>query len=305
MPPPLSSAHALHSILDSVNAQVAANSSVYHAWQKVAGVRLETSKFAAFHAEVGALLNEVLETVRALPQADAGLYTPAEHAWWWAVTRPRADWHTIKDELLDQRDLALLGALAHVVEARRVAVAGPPHASEVDVLHKGVLLILGQVESADDLPAAVRDQIEADLRHVQWLLENVDTFGVQHAREAAEAVSGRVTAAAAKDRSPRLRRCAVGLAAVLVVASGPAADLAVVTESVAGVFGLGEESQSDDATPTVTLEVVQEVYNACTPKALESGPSKDRDDETEDGRAATSDEEDILDGESVEDEDDR
>lgn len=265
---PASPARALHDILDRVQSRTAEGELNWSAWGTVSHLSTGGAGFARYHAEAMELLSEVAEAVATLSPAAQDRYRKYLPAWWNALVRPRNDWQGTRG-IIDASDLDHLASLADVLEA----MAGPGLDSRApEVLYTAVGLVIAQVEKDTGLPHTVREQILADLRHVQWLLENVGTFGVDHAVAAAEKVTGRIVRHATTTRSGRLRAAAVSLATALTLISGATGELDKIVTDVRHMFGI--TAQADDAgEKDVIHEVVVEVYNACVPKQLTAAPT--------------------------------
>ncbi len=271
MAPPASSARALHDILQAVTEHIGGSNKAYRAWRDVAGEEIESTEFAQFHAEAVALLSEVAAGMGTLDTRSRERYLQYLPAWWNGVVRPRQDWAAIQDPIIDKANLDMLAALADLQETRALlAEPGNPQAAEV--LTRAVTHILSVVQQATDIPHPVRDQIVADLEHVLWLLSHVDTFGVDHAVAAVERATGKVTAAATKTRSQRLKEAAVGLTAALAFSATATTNVTTIVENVQSVFGISAEADPGGINESVQSTVL-EIYTVCAPKALAPGPT--------------------------------
>lgn len=220
---PASAARALHDVIADVNSRIGnADPSAYHAWPSVTGEAATSSGFAKYHAEVVGLFSEVVEAPSTLApsrQVRYELYVPA---WWAAIVRPNNDWAGSgqgQAKIIDQASLDLLAALADVVE-NRASISGTSNPQASEILAKAVGLLIVDAEGDTELSGPVREQILADLRHVAWLLANVDRFEVGHAVAAAEKVTGTVVVAATTTGSKRLKKVGLGRVAALTMAAG-------------------------------------------------------------------------------------
>ncbi|WP_281966295.1 hypothetical protein [Serinicoccus marinus] len=252
-----------------IEARSKGNSSWSKAWASVFGAGLTTPEFARAHAETTVLLAETVEDMQQLSAERRARYESYLPAWWTAVVRPRQDWAaegTAPTPLLAPSDLDHLAACADLIEDGTSNVA-PANPHSVEILQRGVDYLLGVVQEAGDIPATVREQLVADFRHVRWLLDHVDTYGVEHATRAFERTSTRVVTAAAEPSAQGnqgLTTVMFTVLTILVLLLGAAADLAAVVEGVHNIVGLGAGDAS-------VHEIVAEVYEVCVPEALEEG----------------------------------
>lgn len=269
-----SPARALHDILNSVASLLPdTDQTAYHAWMRVSGFAIESVDFARFHAEVIELLSEVEEAVRGLPEIQRGPYVDYLTSWWEALVLPRTDWAAPRHQLLEPSHLHLLGALAGVLEARAL-VTGLPNPDAAGTLRRAIVFLLSEVESDLDLPVTVREQIVADLRHVLYLLDNAELFGVDHAVTATEKVLGKVLVRATTSGSGKLKQLAIGLVAALAITAGASSDLETIVTNVKSTFGLTAEASTTAEHENVVQSVVVKVYNECVPKQIAVGPAE-------------------------------
>ena len=269
MAPPASAARALHDILARVENGIGEpHKSGYHSWGAVAGATVGSNDFAAYHGEVVGLFSETLEGLSTLAPDAQTRYGAYLSEWWDALVRPRIDWATEGRTIIEDPALHMLGALADVMEAR-ASVSPPTSPRATEILQKAISLLVHEVESDTELPFTVREQILADLRHVLWLLENVSTFGVDHAVAAVEKVTGKVLSVATVSRSERIRKVAIGLTAALAMAATVTTSVDTIATNIKHTFGV-EASQPRDG-EDVVQNVVVKVYNVATPKELPPG----------------------------------
>lgn len=268
--PPRSSARALHNILFEVNKRTGSRSA-YHAWQDVVRAEVGSSAFAQAHAEAAALLSEVVEDLWTLEMGPQKRYLQYLPAWWEALVRPRSDWAQMKTHIIKQVDLDMLGGLADLLETR-ASIDGPRNPQASEALTNAVTHILRMIQDGTDIPLPVRDQIVADLKHVLWLLARVETYGMDHAVAAVERVAGRVTAAATRTRSQRLKKASVALTAALAISATITTDLETIVENIQSVFGLPPEADPGNVEDIVESTVI-EMSQVCVTKALTPGGS--------------------------------
>lgn len=286
--PPISPARALHNILLSVERE-SDNPHAYQAWGAIAGASVTTGEFAAFHAECAALLSEVLESLRALPAGSQTRYLKYVPSWWSALVEPRNDWAAVKS-IATTSDLDHLESLADLVEQRAQAVR-PVNVQTLSMLRETVGFLLGHLERPDnDVPEPVRDAVVTDLSHVMWLLEKVDTFGLDHAVAAAEQVTGKTVVAATRSRSKTLKSVAAGLVAVLGIIGVATGQVDEIATNVKHTFSITSDTpaQAEDSDPVQVT--VNQIVKICTPKEL--GPGQG---------AQQSADDDVIDAEVIDD----
>lgn len=266
MSTPASSARALHDTFAAVDGGITASHSPYHSWKEVSGYATESSDFARYHAEVMALVGDVVEELQTLEPRQRERYAQYLPAWWAAIVRPRRDWAARATEIIDTPSLHLLAMLADLLESR-ASLTGTTTPKAPEMHRKAVLLLVDDIEREADLRASVQTQVLADLRHILWLVDHVDTFGVDRVVGAAQKVAGRASYVAVTWRVPALKRVAVAITTVLALAGPTAASMDTVVMHVKHVFGvIGAVPVDDDV-----QQVVVQVYNACAQKALDLG----------------------------------
>ena len=215
--PPASPARALHDILAQVQStSEKAGGSTWEHWESVANAGPGGADFARFHAETMELLSEVEEALGTLSQTAQERYDKYLPEWWTALVQPRSDWQTTRG-IIGPSDLDHLASLADVLEAKAGPVVDPQ--AHV-ILRRAIDLVIAEVEQDTALPANIREEILTDLRHVLWLLSEVNTFGVDHAVAAAEKTLGKIAARAVRTGSDKLKRAVIMVAAALTLASG-------------------------------------------------------------------------------------
>lgn len=270
---PASSARALYEIIREVNDRIGnPDNSAYHAWHSVAGgLEFGSSDFAQFHAEVVELCSEVAEMVRTLSPTQQERYRQYLPSWWDALVQPRVDWAQEQKKIISDPSLHMLAALADVEEVR--ASFAPSNPQTVDVLQKAVLFLVEEVRDATEIPQMLRDQIVSDLKHVLWLLNRADVFGVDHSVAAMERVTGKVIAATAKSPSKSLKKMAVGLTAALAMVATNTSSLETIVGNVQNIFGISAEPAGQNGDGDIVQSTVVQVYAVCTTQELPPGTS--------------------------------
>lgn len=270
MTPPASAARALHDLIVEVDSR-AARRSAYHAWGEVAGVKVDSADFARFHSEAMVLVQNVAESLQALDPSRREKYSGYLPQWWDALVRPRVDWASQGQQIIDEAPLHMLAALADLLESRAEVLA-PRNPQTAEMLERAVQHLLGEVEGLTDLPEPVRVQIKADLQHIAWLLQNVDTFGVDHVVEAVERTAGRVVVEATKASSaPSLKMFGIKLVAALAMVASLTDSVVQITEDVRSIFGIEAHAEGGDG--DAIQQTVVEIHSACTVPQLTTGPA--------------------------------
>lgn len=271
MTPPLSAARALHDLMAKVAGRaVKQEQSVYHAWQAVSGLKIASADFARFHTEAMTLLQTVTESVQSLPPHQQERYLSYLPQWWDAMARSRFDWAEKGRAFIEPAALDMLGGLSDLLEAR-AELRAPRGPQTRETLTRAVNYLLNDVEGKADLPASVRAQIVADLKHISWLLENVEWFGVDHAVDALEQATGRVIVEATKSPSSRpLKSIGIQLVAALAVISAGTASVAQIADNVRSTFGI---EAADETGGDSVEEAVKRVYIVQDSRTLTAVPA--------------------------------
>ena len=277
--------------LADVNGRIRNGSKTSHvAWAEVVTEDVGSWTFTQFHTECMAMLREVLDAFDVLPTRTREKFARYAPSWWNALVQPGRDWAGDFARIISEASLDMLESLADVLEVQ----LGPRKSQTVEVLRRSVERLTEEVEGAPALTASVRAQILADLAHVTDLLQQVETFGVQHVVTAVEKVAGRVMTEAAKSPTRTLKRLVVEFAVVLALLQPVVQDVEQIVGSIRSLFGV----EAVEGSPPDTVEsTVVDICNVCVPKALPAGPIGATEDST------TPDDEEVVDAEVVEDED--
>lgn len=259
---PKSAARALHGALAEVESQ--RQTAPYHRWQQVFGQAPESVAFARIHTELMSLLTEVLHDIRELPPEGQERYATYFGAWWAALVRPRQDW-AADGRLLDKASLDMLASVADVIEMR-ASLRGQAREDAPEVLMRLVTGLLEQVQGESTLALHVQQQIVADLKHVLWLLENVELYGISHAITATEQLAGRISVAGQVTRNSRLRRWGAAMVAVIALL----ADVSQVWDSDTYREAVGAYAHNEDD----AREISRIVVSCLPPKAIEGPPAE-------------------------------
>lgn len=239
--------HQLHLLLARV--RDSGEGCLRDGWVKALGANYGSIGFARRHAEAVALLVETIEQLHALPDRarDRSLrYVPQ---WWRAVVSPDGSWvdtgyparNAIDDASFDQ-----LEAAADIVAANLPGSTAAPNGADLSILQEQCLEWIHILEGADgqQLAVGVKNEILGQLRHIIWLIENVELFGSARVSREASRVIGSLTQASASlgDSSPesrsRWKKAWYGLIAAFIAFTSGAT---VVQEAISAGEGVLKE----------------------------------------------------------------
>lgn len=238
-------AQRLHDLVAEARAHNAVASA---AWADVLGAACGTADFVQRYAEVWGLLSESLRLVAALPSASQPRYLKYSDAWLRMLATPGGNWNStaldINEPALDQ-----LGALGDLAESMLFGTAlVPSGGTDLDTLREQCDGWLAVVDQFDELPKPAREELKAQLRHLLWLIDNVGTFGVSRVTQEARAMEGTLRAQEARLSGDRLRgwrRKAGAFSVALVMVTGGLTAAAGALE--AGVSVVQQTTELRDA----------------------------------------------------------
>ncbi len=183
------SAHALHDILRNVKDKNAAT--LAEAWSQVLGAKWGSLSFAERAAEVVYLWREMLIQINSLPERTRQRLRSYALASWSAVM-PNSSWESahpttaITDAHLDE--LANTGDLIASNLPRTAMAPGSENLTGLRAQCEEWILVLAErAEIPDD---ALRGELLCQMRHLVWLIDNADKFGVSRVAQHADQVTG-------------------------------------------------------------------------------------------------------------------
>lgn len=188
---PTNDARALHDLLERLHQSAPRPSA---AWPEILGADWETLEFTRRHSEVVALYNGTLRQVASLPDKTRARAERYAWAWWIAVIAPNHTWggNMQSSAVVDDWALDHLGTVADLIEARMSGSLVAPNKTDLgdlrDVCQEWVDAVLEEAGLAD----ALKMNLLQDLRHIMWLIDNADIFGVARVAATAETVVGNV-----------------------------------------------------------------------------------------------------------------
>lgn len=157
------------------------------AWAKYLKSEYDSDDFAYAHAEVLLLLRDALRYAFALPKPSRERYLKYSKAWWAACIYPGGNWQqSAPKDLISTSELDHLASLGDVLEASlvgRMAVPKTEHLGALQADAKGWLEVL---EAPDiGIPDATRRVLRAQVDHILWLIDSVETYGPTRVAEEA------------------------------------------------------------------------------------------------------------------------
>ncbi|MEI4271861.1 hypothetical protein TEK04_09015 [Klenkia sp. LSe6-5] len=192
--------HYLHGLISDARSR--SNLSISDAWEKTLGAGFDTYDGVARHQEVVNLVQEVCKGVEALPRGsaarDRGMrYVPA----WYRAVVYQGNWDAPVGNLINNTAMDLLGATADLLEVRAPAPAG-----SLELLVAELDGIFELIDATPELAETQRAEIITQLKHVQWLIENADMFGVGPIQRESERAAGKITRTVFTQPMPGQRR---------------------------------------------------------------------------------------------------
>lgn len=233
------SAHRLHDVLEAVRDSPKQN--LQEAWVTVLDSPYTSPEFARRHSEVVTLLSSTIAEISALPDHTAERSRRYVNACWRATVFPDGVWgnsqHT-PASLIAQGDLDQLSSVGDLLASANVGTAVAPRAGSLDELRtqceEWLAILTG--DDGSQLPAAVRDQLIGQIKHLLWLIDNASVFGAARVSHEADRFLGTVARVTGSHRTtPRWKRAGVSLMAVLTLFN---AGVATVSEALSGTLGV-------------------------------------------------------------------
>lgn len=230
-------ASALHRVLAQVQVQ---ETPLTACWGKVLHAEYGSPDFVRRHAEVMGLLAAALRMAAGLPESARDRNFRYAQQWWSALVMPQHNWpNTGGSASLSPSDLDHLGALGDLLEDRLPHTAANPDDSRLEQLRQTVATLLLDLDEFTSLATPTRRLIRADLMHVLWLIDNVETFGTGRVAEEAQRVTGAVTVASQGVADPEQRQLWVAKASNLFAATSMFV-VAVTGSTTVAITGVNE-----------------------------------------------------------------
>ena len=170
-------ASALYSILYAVRQSGADN--VGNGWKAALGSAIDSGDFPRRHAEVVHLFSKVHQHLLSLPEDDEDreLYLKYAPSWYRAIVF-RDSWGNSQKpaaSIIDEQTLDQLRGLGRILHR----TSGDTLTSEaVDQLRKG-LKQWRELLDESGIPSNVAERIKSQVDLIEWLLENVSTYGAE------------------------------------------------------------------------------------------------------------------------------
>jgi len=200
------SASRLHDLLAEVVEQKA---QVAQVWAAVLGADVNTPDFARRHVEVLALLADTVAMLPLVPEASRRRYERYVPHWWTGVCGTTLHWgagNAYSNELISAEHLDQLGAFGDLIEARTEGTSAAPTGEGLADLRARCeewKTLLGEVIG---LTAQTRAVLNAQIEHLLWLIDNVETFGPARVASEAQVVLSEAAMATKDVRDPEQRK---------------------------------------------------------------------------------------------------
>lgn len=192
---PRTDAHAVHDLLVAVRGS--GKPHIQTAWAEVLDSPYGQPEFARRHSEVVSMLSTTLNAIQTLPDdAMRDRYSAYAHPWWRAVVGSEWAWNaqTNVADIITNDHLNLLGAAADAVESKFAETSTAPRALDLEPLRALCQEWLELIDGTD-LPAPLSLALVDDFKHVLWLIENADKFGVARVARAGQVALGGIALA--------------------------------------------------------------------------------------------------------------
>lgn len=268
---PRTAGHALHDLIEGV--RNSGQSNVLGGWTTVLGAEAGNVVWAQRHAEVVGLFRAVIQQLESLPNGDRSQMRALKYApsWYRAVVWQDHWQHNSQPahNVISASDLDQLGFAADYLAYRLPSGAAHPSDDAIARLRQEVQAWLGLLNETEDLSESVREAIAGQMRHVLWLLDNVDTFGITPVVRETQVAVGQVTETmfTRPSGSPLKRKWVMHFGGLLVA-------LGLVTQ---GVQATNQVLEAARDTLTVVGEIARETDGLFDfvngPPALPSGSS--------------------------------
>lgn len=214
----MNAALALHALLERVHSSEA---NLQNAWGDALDCAYGDQEFVRRFAEVFNLLGEALKAADTLPETQASRYRQHAGDWWSAIVMPQNQWSaTTGGSIMNPLVLSQLGSLGDLLEAKYPGTATSPDGADNALvsLRQSIVDVLASLES-HPLPASVAREIDAQLRHVLWLVDNADKFGSGRVAAEAERGTGAVVIATGRIQDVEKQRAWAQKATALIVST--------------------------------------------------------------------------------------
>jgi hypothetical protein len=157
------------------------------AWAKYLKSDYDSDDFAYAHAEVLLLLRDALRYAFALPKPSRERYLKYSKAWWAACLYPAGDWQkTAPNAIISTSELDHLAGLGDVLEASLVGTMAVPRTDNLEGLKADAEGWVEVLKGTDvGIPEATRRVLRAQIDHIIWLIDSVETYGPTRVAEEA------------------------------------------------------------------------------------------------------------------------
>ncbi|GAA3952739.1 hypothetical protein GCM10023085_39050 [Actinomadura viridis] len=177
------------------------------AWINVLQAQWGSNEFSRRYSEVASLLTDTIEQLYALPERSCERSLRYAFSWWQALIQPKANWSASNhppSSIIDDAALDHLEAAADIIAGSLSATSAAPAGENLEGLATQCKFWIRLIEEIDDveLSGSIKSELVAQLRHVLWLIENVDLFGgARVARETNRAMGSIAQASTSLDNA--------------------------------------------------------------------------------------------------------
>lgn len=164
------------------------------AWPQILGADWGSVEFSRRHAEVVGLYTGTLAQVAAFPDRARERAERYAWGWWLAIVAPDHGWgsNMQSSQTVDTNALDQLGSVADLIDSRMAGSLAAPDKSDLTDLRAVCQEWADAVLAETDLAEALKSNLLQDLRHLTWLIDNADLFGVARVAASAETVVGTI-----------------------------------------------------------------------------------------------------------------
>ncbi len=172
-------AHHLHAILTRV--RESGKGQYVQGWVSVLDAEMSSAEFCKRHAEVVNLLSLTIQQLHALPDRSRDRFMRYVPAWWNVVIQPKANWADNGRAAIQIADLDLLDHLesaADIILSNLAGSEGAPAGTDLSEMSRQCQEWIEILEMDNgNIDNVIKSQLISQLRHVIWLVENVEIFG--------------------------------------------------------------------------------------------------------------------------------
>jgi hypothetical protein len=193
-------ATALHEVLSSVASK---STRLDLAWAEVLEAEYGSSEFARRHAEVSQLAADCFRLTDGMSDERRARSLKFASAWWSALVAPLVSWQaTQAPAFMPAAEIHHLALLGDVFEEIYPSTEVTPDSTQLAGLRGECERWLQALDTFTSVPLGTRRLLQADLRHLVWLIDRVNLLGVTRVAHESQAVTTQMVMAVQKVSDP-------------------------------------------------------------------------------------------------------